>query len=220
MRTLRPVTALAALLLAPLLHAEEFTRQWILPLPAAEAQLQRWRLVELREGNGIRHEEYVPRDQVAGDYRDRILLQRFAANGMTPDAYLGHIASGLGTHCQGFAPGGMTSSQRNGLSSATRTAFCGRFGSRDYGYVLAQKAILDGDFLFVVEREWRIPAFSIDEQGLPGLGSTGNGPVLKELKLAQRWLLESVDPAAPALATEPGSTSTLAASPQTSRRRP
>jgi hypothetical protein len=220
MRILRPVSALAALVLAPLLHAQEITRQWILPMPPAETALQRWRLVELREGNGIRHEEYVPRDQVAGDYRDRILLQRFAANGMTPEAYLGHIASGLGTHCQGFAPGGLTPSQRNGVTSATRTAFCGRFGNRDYGYVLAQKAILDGDFLFVVEREWRIPAFGVDEQGLPSVASSSNGPVLKELKLAQRWLLESVDPAAPALAADTDGNGALAATPQPSRRRP
>ena len=71
--------------------AEPPTLDWRLPLPAGVG----WRVVEWRAGQGVRHEEYIPRDQGIEDYRDRLLVQRFADQGMSPDAYLGHIASGL-----------------------------------------------------------------------------------------------------------------------------
>lgn len=156
-----------------------------------------WRIVDLREGRGIRHEEYLPRGQGLEDYRDRILVQRFAAQDMGPDAYLAHIAAGLARHCIGFTTSGLVSSVRDGLPNATRTAYCSNFQGRPYGYVIAQKTIRDGDHLFVIEREWRVPAFSIDDTGMASLsfGNPMEDEALKrEIHVATRWLLEQVHP--------------------------
>lgn len=203
---LQATVLLAGLLVTAAALAEPVTQHWPVPMPAG----QPWRIVELREGNGIRHEEYIPRGQGIEDYRDRVLVQRFVAKSMTPEAYLGYIATGLSSHCTGFTTSGLVSSRREGLPSATRTAYCGDFTNRPYGYVIAQKAIRDGDHLFVVEREWRLPAFSIDDTGMASLnfGDPQNDEALKkEIRLATRWLLEQVQPdsapapqAAPAVA--------------------
>lgn len=187
----RPTILLASLLAAAAARAEPATLHWPVPMPAGAG----WRIVDLREGQGIRHEEYLPRGQGLEDYRDRILVQRFAAQDMSPDAYLATIAAGLARHCAGFTTSGMVSSVRDGLPSATRTAYCSNFQNRPYGYVITQKAMRDGDHLFVVEREWRVPPFSIDDTGMASLnfGSPAEDEALKrEIHAATRWLLEQV----------------------------
>jgi hypothetical protein len=186
----------ASLLLATGAAADAPTLDWRLPLPAGQG----WRIIDLREGNGIRHEEYVPRGQGIEDYRDRLLVQRFGAQEMSPEAYLGHIASGLAAHCSPFTTSGLTSGERDGLPHATRTAYCGRFGERSYGYVLAQKAIRDGDHLFVVEREWRLPPFGVDADGLARLdfGQGAEDEALRrDIRNTVRWLVEQVHPGVP-----------------------
>lgn len=193
MSLLRPTLLLASLLAAAAARAEPATLHWPVPLPAGAG----WRIVDLREGKGIRHEEYLPRGQGLEDYRDRILVQRFAAQDMSPDAYLSTIAAGLARHCAGFTTSGMVSAVRDGLPGATRTAYCSNFENRPYGYVIAQKAIRDGEHLFVVEREWRLPPFSIDDSGMASLsfGSPAEDIALKrEIHATTRWLLEQVQP--------------------------
>ena len=74
--------------------ADASTLKWPLPLPAGHP----WRIVDLREGNGIRHEEYVPRGQGSEDYRDRILVQRMPSQDLGAEAYLTHVSAGLRTH--------------------------------------------------------------------------------------------------------------------------
>ena len=192
------VLAAAAVLATGSALAEAPTLDWRLPLPAGVG----WRVVEWREGQGVRHEEYIPRDQGLEDYRDRLLVQRFADQGMSPEAYLGHIASGLAAHCSPFTTSGLTSGEREGLPHATRTAYCGRFGERDYGYVVAQKAIRDGDHLFVVEREWRLPPFSIEPDGTVSFGAADEA-VKRDIRSTVRWLTEQVHPIAPPPAPAP-----------------
>jgi hypothetical protein len=188
---LRRAVLLGAGLLAAGSRAEPPTLDWRLPLPAGAG----WRVVEWREGQGVRHEEYIPRDQGIEDYRDRLLVQRFADQGMSPDAYLGHIASGLASHCSPFTTSGLTSGERDGLPHATRTAYCGRFGERNYGYVLAQKAIRDGDHLFVVEREWRLPPSASMPTAWPASTSAPADEALKrDIRNTVRWLVEQVHP--------------------------
>lgn len=187
------VLGAVGLLAAGSAPAKPPTLEWRLPLPAGAG----WRVVEWRAGQGVRHEEYIPRDQGIEDYRDRLLVQRFADQGMSPDVYLGHIASGLASHCSPFTTSGLTSGERDGLPHATRTAYCGRFGERSYGYVLAQKAIRDGDHLFVVEREWRLPPFGVDADGLARLdfGTPAADEALRrDIRNTVRWLVEQVHP--------------------------
>ena len=190
------LAAVAALAGGPPAHAEPPTLHWAVPLPAGQG----WRIVDLREGQGIRHEEYIPRGQGVDDYRDRILVQRQAAGeGMTPDTYLGYIGSGLAGHCSGYTTSGLVPGQRDGLVTATRTAYCGRFDARPYGYVIAQKVIRDGEHLFIVEREWRLPPFSVEPDGRTTLSPASpdeDAALKKDIRLAQRWLLEQVNPGA------------------------
>lgn len=188
-------SALVGMVLADL-AAAQITQRWPVPLPADKP----WRLVDLREGNGIRHEEYIPRGQGTEDYRDRIIVQRFKEAEQSPETYLGHIASGLAGHCESFTTSGLVPSTRDGLPAATRSAYCNRFDTRPYGYVIAQKTIRDGDFLFVVEREWRIPPFQVSSEGLADLAPgkpAENEALQKEVRFAQRWLVERVHPVAP-----------------------
>lgn len=188
----------ASLLLATGAAADAPTLDWRLPLPAGQG----WRIIDLREGNGIRHEEYVPRGQGIEDYRDRLLVQRFGAQEMSPEAYLGHIAAGLARHCPEFTTSGLVTGARDGLGHSTRTAYCSRFGDRPYGYVVAQKAIRDGDFLFVVEREWRLPPFSIEPDGTVSFG-VADEAVKRDIRSTVRWLTEQVHPIAPPPAPAP-----------------
>lgn len=116
-----------------------------MPLPAGHP----WRIVDLREGNGIRHEDYI-RGQGTEDYRDRILVQRLQAQELNPETYLAHVSAGLRAHCADFTTSGLVPAERDGLPSATLTAYCGRFEDRPYGYIIAHKAIRDGDHMFVV----------------------------------------------------------------------
>ncbi|MCK6393122.1 hypothetical protein [Zoogloea sp.] len=194
--SIRPLHAVAlalGVLVSLPVSAESPTLHWPLPLPAGHP----WRIVDLREGNGIRHEEYIPRGQGIEDYRDRIVVQRMASQNLNPETYLAHVSAGLRAHCSELTTSGLFASERDGLPSAALTVYCARFASRSYGYVVAQKAVLDGEHLFVVEREWRLPAFSIDATGLPQFdpGSTGGDENIgKEIRLAVRWLVEQVQP--------------------------
>jgi hypothetical protein len=110
------------------------------------------------------------------------------------------VSAGLRAHCVDFTTSGLVPSGRDGLPSATLTAYCGRFEDRPYGYIIAHKAMRDGDHLFVIEREWRLPAFAIDETGLANL-NFGNAEedtiVKKEIRFAVRWLIERVQPGQP-----------------------
>ena len=202
--SIRPLRAVALALgvLAGLpAAAESPTQHWSLPMPAGHP----WRIVDLREGNGIRHEEYIPRGQGMEDYRDRIVVQRMASQKLTPETYLAHVSAGLRAHCSELTTSGLFASERDGLPSAALTVYCSRFASRSYGYVVAQKAVLDGEHLFVVEREWRVPAFSIDATGMPQLdsGSPDDEAIKKEIRLAVRWLVEQVQPGVEAVAPPP-----------------
>ena len=63
--------------------------------------------------------------------------------------------------------------------------------------VLAQKAIRDGDHLFVVEREWRLPPFGVDADGLARLdfGTPAADEALRrDIRNTVRWLVEQVHP--------------------------
>lgn len=195
--SLRLLSSLAALLTCAGAWAEAPTLHWPVPLPAGQG----WRIVDLREGKGVRHEEYIPRGQGVEDYRDRIIVQRFTSPDMPPETYLGHIATGLAGHCRGFTTSGMVAGVRDGLPHATRTAYCGTFNGRDYGYVIAQKAFRDGDHLFIVEREWRVPGFYVDATGMASLdfGTSGDDEALKkDIRQTVRWLTEQVNPGAQA----------------------
>jgi hypothetical protein len=193
---MRLAALLAGLLTTASAFAEPPTLHWSVPLPAGHP----WRIVDLREGNGIRHEDYIPRGQGTEDYRDRILVQRLQAQELNPETYLAHVSAGLRAHCVDFTTSGLVPSGRDGLPSATLTAYCGRFEDRPYGYIIAHKAMRDGDHLFVIEREWRLPAFAIDETGLANL-NFGNAEedtiVKKEIRFAVRWLIERVQPGQP-----------------------
>jgi len=203
--SIRPLHAVALALgvLASLpVSAESPTLHWPLPMPAGHP----WRIVDLREGNGIRHEEYIPRGQGIEDYRDRIVVQRMASQNLNPETYLAHVSAGLRAHCSELTTNGLFASERDGLPSAALTVYCARFASRNYGYVVAQKAVLDGEHLFVVEREWRLPAFSIDATGLPQFDSgsaSDDENIRKEIRLAVRWLVEQVQPGAEIVAPAP-----------------
>ena len=193
---LRLSALVAGLLAVASARAEAPTLHWPVPLPAGNP----WRIVDLREGNGIRHEDYIPRGQGQEDYRDRILVQRLHSQDLNPETYLAHISAGLRAHCADFTTSGLVPAERDGLPSATLTAYCGRFESRPYGYVIAHKAIRDGDALFVVEREWRLPAYFIDEAGLANLnfGTPAEDAALKkEIRSALRWLIETIRPTEP-----------------------
>lgn len=194
-RFVRLSCVIAGLLSALGAWADEPTWDWQLPLPPAQG----WRITDLREGKGIRHEEYVPRGQGIDDYRDRLLVQRFTAQDMTPEAYLSHIAAGMAKHCPAFTTSGLVSGVRDGMPHATRSAYCGRFDERPYGYVIAQKAIRDHDHLFVVEREWRLTPFAVDADGSITFSETpGEDEALKrEIHSAVRWLTEQVNPGSP-----------------------
>ena len=202
--SIRPLRAVALALgvLAGLpAAAESPTLHWPLPMPAGHP----WRIVDLREGNGIRHEEYIPRGQGIEDYRDRIVVQRMASQNLNPETYLAHVSAGLRAHCSELTTSGLFASERDGLPSAALTVYCARFASRNYGYVVAQKAVLDGENMFVVEREWRLPAFSIDATGMPQLdsGSPDDELIKKEIRLAVRWLVEQVQPGVEVVAPPP-----------------
>ena len=115
--SIRPLHAVALALgvLAGLpAAAESPTLQWPLPMPAGHP----WRIVDLREGNGIRHEEYIPRGQGMEDYRDRIVVQRMASQNLTPETYLAHVSAGLRAHCSELTTSGLFASERDGLPSA------------------------------------------------------------------------------------------------------
>lgn len=185
LRFKRRLAALASAFVATAAGADAPTLDWQVPLPAGQG----WRIVDLREGNGIREEEYVPRGQGVEDYRDRVLVQRFDAQDMNPETYLGHVAAGLAKHCPAFITSGLVSGVRDGLPHATRTAYCARFDARPYGYVIAQKAIRDGDHILVVEREWRIPPFAVDATGSVDFGANDSS-VKREINQAVRWLTE------------------------------
>lgn len=188
----------AGLLLAAGARADAPTLDWRLPLPPGPG----WRIIDLHEGNGIRHEEYVPRGQGIDDYRDRLLVQRFVAQDLDPEAYLGHIAAGLAKHCPAFTTSGVVIGARDGMAHATRTAYCGRFDARPYGYVIAQKAIRDGEHLFVVEREWRLAPFDVGADGMVNFDAADEAQK-REIRLAVRWLTEQVNPGPPPPAPPP-----------------
>lgn len=196
-RPLRAVALALGVLVSLPAAAESPTLRWPLPLPAGHP----WRIVDLREGNGIRHEEYIPRGQGIEDYRDRIVVQRMTYQNLNPETYLAHVSAGLRAHCSELTTSGLFASERDGLPSAALTLYCARFSSRSYGYVVAQKAILDGEHLFVIEREWRLPAFSIDTTGMPLFDSGGpdDEAIKKEIRVAVRWLVEQVQPTAEAI---------------------
>lgn len=194
---MRLAALLAGLLMAASAAAEPPTLHWSVPLPAGHP----WRIVDLREGNGVRHEDYIPRGQGTEDYRDRILVQRLKAGELNPETYLARISAGLSAHCADFTTSGLVPAERDGLPSATLTAYCGRFEDRPYGYIIAHKAMRDGDHLFVIEREWRLPAFAIDETGLANLNfgsAEEDTSIKKEIRFAVRWLIEQVQPGQPA----------------------
>lgn len=222
LRLLHLSTFLAALLTCTGAMAEPPTLHWQVPLPAGQG----WRIVDLREGKGVRHEEYIPRGQGVEDYRERILIQRFKAPDMSPETYLGHIATGLAGHCRGFTTSGLVAGVREGLPHATRNAYCGTFNGRDYGYVIAQKVFRDDDHLFVVEREWRVPGFFVDATGMASLnfGSSAEDEALKkDIRQAVRWLTEQVNPggAAPMPGATPAAEPTAPEpTPQRARRKP
>ena len=134
------------------------------------------------------------------------LVQRFADQGMSPEAYLGHIASGLAAlqplHHQ-------RPHQRRGAKAcptppAPPTA--GASARCDYGYVVAQKVIRDGDHLFVVEREWRLPPLrrGCRRAGPPRPRQPADSDALKrDIRATVRWLVEQVHPGAPPPAIDP-----------------
>ncbi|HTH16801.1 MAG TPA: hypothetical protein VL974_09125 [Magnetospirillum sp.] len=152
-----PLLAIAFLLAAvPQAGAQQVGERLLMSTP------QGWSSLPVHRGENMVISRLYPPGENDKQWTQAITVQAYMGSDQSARSFVEGIISYSRDTCQAAGPGPVTESQNNGYPAATVTVTCTRGPSGMGGFVLVQ-AIRGRDALYVVQRQWRGPAFGKDQ---------------------------------------------------------
>ncbi|MBX3481714.1 MAG: hypothetical protein KF842_15085 [Caulobacter sp.] len=188
MKLISVALAAAALLVPALASAAE--RLVVMPYPA-EAP---WPLAtDQRQGVKMLR-EYVPADQTVDAYRDMLVVQAFPESRTVPPAtFMKAMFSGVGYACEAVSVNGPKEGMEGGYKVAYGQIYCGHQLGKSDGAHIFIKMIQGKDAMYVVQREFRVPATKVAGTLAFGPGDKDRAlSLMKDEAAANAFLVDSV----------------------------
>lgn len=123
---------------------------------------QGWGAVPVHRGENMIISRLFPPGEGEKQWSQAITVQAYMGSDQSPRSFVEGIISYSRDSCEAAGPGPVTESQNNGYPAAAVTVTCTKGPSGLGGFVLVQ-AIRGRDALYVVQRQWRGPAFGRDQ---------------------------------------------------------
>ena len=159
-----PIPALAVLALATLLQAplpaqaqQQYGERLLMNAPAG------WSAIPIQRGEKMVVSRLFPPGEDDKQWSQAITVQMYPGSEQTARAFVEGIIAYSRDNCEAAGPGPVTEAQNNGYPSATVTVTCTRGRPSGLGSFALIQAIRGRDALYVVQRQWRGPAFGRDQ---------------------------------------------------------
>lgn len=156
-----PVAILAAALLATVPASAQQTGQTMGERLLMNAPIN-WSAVPIQRGEKMVVSRLFPPGESPTQWSQAITVQMYPGSDQSPRSFIEGIISYSRDNCEAAGPGSVTEGQSNGYPAASVTVTCTRGPSGMGSFVLVQ--VLRGrEALYVVQRQWRGPAFARDQ---------------------------------------------------------
>lgn len=120
------------------------------------------------QSGSIEVSEYMPQNQTASTWRDKITLEiHHGSNTLPLDAYQRRALGQVRENCDGILEGKLQTGMNNGFPAAYWMLGCKRDRRGNWGELRYTKAIQGGDTLYLLSRSWRTPVYAEDGPPLP-----------------------------------------------------
>ena len=128
--------------------------------PPAASSKAPWRIVTDKDLGGGFYFELMPADQTPADYRDILAATSLPRLKAAPADVLQAMLKQFtqAQSCDGLTVDPPKASQEQGLNVAYARAFCGQVTGQSFGIQIFYKAIEGADGVYVVSRDFRVPA--------------------------------------------------------------
>ncbi|HLO76539.1 MAG TPA: hypothetical protein VK196_08800 [Magnetospirillum sp.] len=152
-----PLLALAAILAAlPAQAQQQVGERLLMNAPAG------WSAIPIQRGEKMVISRLFPPGESDKQWTQAITVQAYPGSEQSARSFVEGIIAYSRDNCEAAGPGPVSETQNNGYPAATVTVTCTRGPSGLGGFALVQ-AIRGRDALYVVQRQWRGPAFGKDQ---------------------------------------------------------
>lgn len=157
----------AAAALAALVFSVPALAQTPPPLPARAPSAERlmmnapqdWTPVQVQRSEKMVVTRLFPPGESDKQWSQSITLQMYPGSDQMPRAFIEGIVAYSRDNCEAAGPGPVSENTQNGYPTATVTVTCTKGRSSGMGGFALVQAIRGKEALYVVQRQWRGPAF-------------------------------------------------------------
>lgn len=152
------VTAALCLLAALPAHAQQqYGERLLMNAPAG------WSAVPIQRGEKMVVTRLFPPGESEKQWSQAITVQMYPNSEQSARAFVEGIIAYSRDNCEAAGPGPVNESQNNGYPIATVTVTCTKGRTSGLGSFALIQAIRGREALYVVQRQWRGPAFGKDQ---------------------------------------------------------
>ena len=145
----------------------------------------------VNQANGVHFfREQMPQGQTPDNFQDLLTAQSITNFSGSPSAFLSDAFTQLSQNCQTFETVGPTVAEEQGREVAYGRFYCGKQKDQALGAHLFFKVIEGSDALYVIDRDFRIPA--TDHPSAPTLPEDQAVSFLQAEGAARKYLTDQV----------------------------
>lgn len=149
-----PAFALMAVMAAlPAQAQQQLGERLLLNAPAG------WSAVPVQRGEKMVISRLFPPGESDKQWSQAITVQMYPGSEQSPRSFVEGIIAYSRDNCEAAGPGPVSETQNNGYPSAVVTVTCTKGRTSGLGSFAMIQAIRGRDALYVVQRQWRGPAF-------------------------------------------------------------
>lgn len=152
-----PIIAAALLLAAVPAVADQIGERLLMNAPAG------WSAIPLQKGEKMVISRLFPPGESDKQWTQAITVQMYPGSDQSPRSYVESIVAYSRDNCDAAGPGPVSEPLNNGYPSASVTITCTKGRTSGLGSFALIQAIRGRDALYVVQRQWRGPAFGKDQ---------------------------------------------------------
>lgn len=157
MRRLPILAAVLAVVATPAAAQQQFGERLLMNAPAG------WSAVPIQRGEKMVVTRLFPPGESDKQWSQAITVQMYPGLDQSARAFVEGIIAYSRDNCEAAGPGPVSEGQNNGYPSATVTITCTKGRASGLGSFALIQAIRGREALYVVQRQWRGPAFGKDQ---------------------------------------------------------
>lgn len=151
------MTALAALPVQAQAQQQQAGERLLMHAPAG------WSAIPLQRGEKMVISRLFPPGENEKQWTQAITVQMYPGSDQSPRSFIENIIAYSRDNCEAVGPGPVNENQNNGYPAANVTITCTKGRTSGLGSFALIQAIRGRDALYVVQRQWRGPAFGKDQ---------------------------------------------------------